>query len=48
MESGRTFLCGECYRRARAAKGGELTDADVQTIADNGLVVGVNLLTGGR
>lgn len=42
----RVFLCGECYQRARAAKGAELTHADARTIASNGLVIGMHMLTG--
>lgn len=45
-EGGQAYLCGECYQRARAAKGGELTDADAQAIASNGLLIGVHMLTG--
>jgi hypothetical protein len=37
----RAYLCDECYAKARAAKGGELTDADRRVIAKNGLVIAV-------
>jgi hypothetical protein len=39
--SPRTFLCDECYAKARAAKGGELSDEDLRIIANNGLMIGV-------
>ena len=46
-DGSQAFLCSDCYTRARAAKRGEpLTDADLRTIADNGLMVGVALGTG--
>ncbi len=45
-EGGRAHLCAECYQRARAAKGGELTDADAEAIASNGFLIGVHMLTG--
>lgn len=45
-KGGRAYLCAECYQRARAAKGGELTDADAQAIANNGFLIGVHMLTG--
>lgn len=49
LEDGRlTFLCDECYGRARAAKGGELTDADMRVIAKNGVMVASGFLNGGR
>ena len=41
-DGGRAYLCADCHARARAAKmGEELTDADLTTIADNGLLIGV-------
>ena len=44
----RTYLCSDCLGRAHAArKGKPLTDADLRTIADNGLMVGVGLLGSG-
>ena len=34
-------LCADCHARARAARRGEeLSDADLQTIGDNGLLIG--------
>ena len=46
-DGGRSFLCSDCYTRARAAKKGEpITDADLRVIADNGLMIGVGLGTG--
>jgi hypothetical protein len=43
-DGGRSFLCSDCCTRARAAKLGEpLTEADLQVIADNGLMISVGL-----
>ncbi len=39
------YLCSECHTRARAAKSGKpLTDADLQTIGDNGLMIGAGFI----
>jgi hypothetical protein len=44
----RAYLCSECEGKVRAARQGmPLTDHDLATIADNGLMVGVGLLGGG-
>lgn len=41
----RGYLCSACIARVRAAKGGEpVTEHDLEVIADNGLMVGANLL----
>ena len=47
-DGSRTYLCGECHQRARVSKGRELTEADLRTIAGNGLLIGVQMLTGGH
>ena len=44
---GRAYLCDECYATARAAKGGELSDADLRVIAKNGVVVAAGFFRGG-
>ena len=43
----RRYLCDECYAKARAAKGGELTEADLRVIAKNGVMIGAGFFTGG-
>jgi hypothetical protein len=43
----KVYLCEECYGKARAAKGGELTDADMRVIARNGVMMGAGFLAGG-
>jgi hypothetical protein len=41
------WLCSECMARARAAKrGAQPTDADLEVIAENGVMVGAGLLGG--
>jgi len=43
-DGGKAYLCADCHARARAAKtGGELSDADLRTIGDNGLMIGAGL-----
>ena len=40
----RAYLCADCHARARAARNGtELTEADLQTIGDNGVMIGAGL-----
>ena len=48
LEDGsRAHLCGECYAKARAAKGGQdLTTKDINSIANNGLMIGAGFFTG--
>jgi hypothetical protein len=47
-DGARVFLCSDCQARAhRARKGAALTDDDLRTIADNGLMIGVGFLGGG-
>jgi hypothetical protein len=47
-DGSRAFLCAECDARARrAAMDRPPADADLDTIADNGVMVGANLLGGG-
>jgi len=47
-DGSRAFRCAECDARARGAATDELpTDADLGTIADNGVMIGANLLGGG-
>ncbi len=42
------YLCSACSARARSAKRGEpLTDADLEVIASNGLMIGAGFLGGG-
>ncbi len=48
LEDGsRGHLCQECYSKARAAKGGELTDADLRVIAKNGAVIAAGFFPNG-
>ena len=42
----RTYLCDECYAKARAAKGGELSDEDLKTIAGNGFMIAMGFFGG--
>jgi hypothetical protein len=47
-DGARVFLCSDCQARAhRARKGEALTDADLRTIADNGMMIGAGFLGGG-
>jgi hypothetical protein len=47
-EGGKLFLCDECYARLRAAKRGETpTEADLEVIAGNGLMIGAGFMGGG-
>ncbi len=46
-DGSRAFRCAECEARARGVTDDLPPDADVGTIADNGAMVGVNLLGGG-
>jgi hypothetical protein len=44
-DGGRAYLCADCHARARAARNGEpLTDADLQAIGDNGVMIGLGLI----
>jgi hypothetical protein len=43
----RKYLCDECYAKARAAKGGELSPADLQVIANNGMMIAAGFFRGG-
>ncbi len=43
----RKYLCDECYAKARGAKGGELTEADLQVIGENGVMVAAGFFPGG-
>jgi hypothetical protein len=46
-DGSRTFLCAECGARVRgAATGRPPTDQDLDTIADNGVMIGTGLLGG--
>ena len=41
----RAYVCGDCHARARAAKKGEpLTEADLQAIGHNGVLIGVGFI----
>jgi hypothetical protein len=41
----RVYLCSDCQATARAAKSGKpLTEADLQTIGDNGLMIGAGFI----
>jgi hypothetical protein len=44
-DGGRAYLCTDCHARATAARNGKpLADADLQTIGDNGVFIGLGLI----
>ena len=44
----RVFLCSECQAKAHHARMGKpLTDDDIRTIANNGMMIGAGFLTSG-
>ena len=44
-DGSRAYLCSDCHARARAAKDGRpLTEADLQAIGDNGLMIGAGFI----
>ncbi len=47
-DGARVYLCSDCQSRAhRSRKGEPLSDEDLRTIADNGMMVGAGFLGGG-
>ncbi len=44
-DGGRAYLCADCHAKARAARNGQpLTEADLQAIGDNGLMIGAGFI----
>ena len=41
-DGSRVYLCADCHARARAARSGKpLTEADLEAIGENGLMIGL-------